>query len=141
MNHTKQLISGLIGCAVGIVIAVWWLTPKHTAAELGKAEREYLVQLQQQENQQDRAAMQGDCENSVIKATPSGRIAQCVNIKWSFPVWKNDGIAGNRTVAWEDVSDSLQDSQSAMTRKMEQRVKSLDYETLRSIGLLPPVNK
>lgn len=131
MSNTKQLISGLIGCAAGIVIAVWWLTPKHTAAELRIAEREYFFQLQQQEDKQDQAAMQGDCENSVIKATPTGRIVQCVNKKWSL---------ANRTIAWDNVAESLQDSQSVMTRKMEQRVKPLDYETLRNIGLLPAVN-
>ncbi len=132
MIHTKQLIPGLIGCAVGIVIAVLWLTPKHTAAEFRKAEREYFPQLQHEEDRQERAAMQGDCENGVLKATPAGRIVQCVNRNW---------ILGNRTAAWENVSDSLQDTQSAMSSKIALEVKLLDYETLRSIGLLPTVNK
>lgn len=132
MIHTKQLISGLIGCAIGIVIAVLWLTPKHTVSELRNTEREYFAQKQLEEDRQEQSAMQGDCENGMVKKTPTGKIIQCVNRNWSL---------GNRTVVWESVSDNLQHTQSAMTRKMVLEVKPLDYETLRRNGLLPAVNK
>ncbi len=88
MRMDKQLLSytalgGLAGVLIGVLIVKMNLAPAPEALRV--LEQEAIQQILKAQEKTDQAAMQGACDNDIIKVLPSGAIAKCVDSKWGKP--------------------------------------------------------